>query len=323
MEQTTGLVIGKFYPFHHGHKFLIEYASEYVDQVTVIVCYKQTDTIPALYRVNWIKETHPSAIVLSVSCDHLVDDDSGAWADTVRNMIGVPDFVFTSEDYGDPFCVFLGSTHILVDKQRLHVPISATLIRSNPLAHFERLDPGARAYFAKRIAFVGAESTGTTTLAKTVAAKYHTPWVPEYGRLYAEGLVTKELSWFDDDFVHIAQTQNAIEDHMARQATGYLFIDTTSFATSVFQLKYLGHVTQEVLDISKDRKYDMYFVTYPDIPFEQDGTRDAVDDRMTMHQMFIDALERSGQRYIVVRGTLQQRIDVVSAYVDKGYYSNV
>ena len=34
----TGVVIGKFYPPHRGHKHLIDTAQAQADQVTVIVC---------------------------------------------------------------------------------------------------------------------------------------------------------------------------------------------------------------------------------------------------------------------------------------------
>ena len=38
----------------------------------------------------------------------------------------------------------------------------------------------------KRVAIVGAESTGKTTLATALAEHYRTAWVPEFGRLYTE-----------------------------------------------------------------------------------------------------------------------------------------
>jgi len=42
---STGLIIGKFYPPHLGHSYLIERAERDCKQVTVIVCYKETEAI--------------------------------------------------------------------------------------------------------------------------------------------------------------------------------------------------------------------------------------------------------------------------------------
>jgi len=48
----------------------------------------------------------------------------------------VPDVVFTSEDYGEAYARFMGAKHILVDKQRKTVTISARQIRSDPLKYW-------------------------------------------------------------------------------------------------------------------------------------------------------------------------------------------
>ncbi|MBV9849921.1 MAG: adenylyltransferase/cytidyltransferase family protein [Armatimonadetes bacterium] len=60
---SRGLVIGKFYPPHRGHKFLIETARAQVDHLTVIVCDRDTQTIPAERRAAWLREIHPDVDV--------------------------------------------------------------------------------------------------------------------------------------------------------------------------------------------------------------------------------------------------------------------
>lgn len=44
----------------------------------------------------------------------------------------------------------------------------------------EQLEPCVRAYFAKRVCIVGAESTGTTTVAQALAAHFRTNRVPGF-----------------------------------------------------------------------------------------------------------------------------------------------
>ena len=50
MKFGLGLVIGKFYPPHRGHKLLIDEAVVQSERAVVIVCGKPTDTIPGELR---------------------------------------------------------------------------------------------------------------------------------------------------------------------------------------------------------------------------------------------------------------------------------
>ena len=315
---SRGLVIGKFYPPHRGHKFLIDTARAHVDDLTVLVCDKGTETIPTVRRVAWLREIHPD-VVVRVIPDTVADDDSPGWARYTREFLGYPpDVVFTSEDYGDPYAHFLGCRHILVDKARTHVPCSGRTIRAAPLSHLEWLEPCVRAYFVKRIAVVGAESSGTTTLAGALAAHFHTLWVPEYGRAYAEEKMGRPgaLPWRSEEFVHIAQRQCALEDAAARQADRVLICDTPAFATSLWHERYLGALSPEVEAVAAPYRYDLYLLTDVDIPFVQDGTRDGEHIRHGMHRRFVEWLTGHGLPFTTLSGPLGDRLQTATRLVD-------
>jgi NadR type nicotinamide-nucleotide adenylyltransferase len=304
-----GIVIGKFYPPHKGHKHLIEAGLSQVDELTVIVCDKVGQTIPGDLRAKWLREMVPPAHVLVVP-DVLPEDDSKAWAAYTLRILGYrPDVVFTSEDYGSRYATFMGSQHVLVDKARQSVPISATQIRENPLAHWEYLDPCVRGYFAKRVCAVGAESTGTTTIAQSLAAHFQTTWVPEFGRLYYEGKMhAQEASlWRTDEFVFIAREQNRIEDELAKTCNKILICDTDAFATSLWHEYFLGFTSAEVDAVSHNRRYDLYLLTDADIPFVQDGTREGERKRLEMHHRFEEELQRRNKAYLLLSGSHEQR----------------
>ena len=132
--------------------------------------------------------------------------------------------VFSSEDYGETYARFLGCRHVMVDRERKNVAVSASAIWAAPLRHWEYLEPCVRAYFAKRISVVGAESTGTTTLARELGRHYQTVWVPEYGREYCEkmqaaGVDLWTYQWRSPEFAEIARKQQEMEDELAREAT--------------------------------------------------------------------------------------------------------
>jgi NadR type nicotinamide-nucleotide adenylyltransferase len=315
---TRGLIIGKFYPFHNGHRYLIETAFQYADSVTVLVGDGPRYKIDAATRCAWIQDVFPEAIVRSVP-EIVPDGDSLGWANYSREFLGyVPEMVFTSEDYGDPFAHYLGAQHILVDRARIQFPCSGTLIRADVLNHFEHLPPVVCAYFAKRIAVVGAESTGTTTLSRELAVHYDTVCVPEYGRLYWEGKVgvyTVSKTWDTREFVHIATAQGTLEDQLARSANRLVICDTDPLATALWHRRYLGHDAPILFETALARHYDLYILTGDEIPFVQDGTRDGEAIRHTMQSWFHETLTASGKPFLQVHGTREERLHTAIAAI--------
>lgn len=143
-----GVVIGKFYPPHRGHKFLIDAASARCRRVSVIVVFKAGQTIPGELRAAWLRAIHPRAEVQWVDQGDLPDRDPERWAEaTIGWLGGRPDAAFSSETYGEAWCRAMGCVNEVVDLGRHAVPISATQIRENPPAFLDFLEPPVRAYF--------------------------------------------------------------------------------------------------------------------------------------------------------------------------------
>lgn len=303
-----GLVIGKFYPFHAGHAYLTSVAREQSDQLTVIVCDRSDQSFTGAERAVWIREMFPD-IEVRVMRDIMDDDNSKRWAEYTINFLGyAPDRVFTSEDYGDAYARYLGAEHILVDRERHEVPISGTRIRENPYTSWQYLGASARAALVRRVALVGAESTGTTTLSRSLAEYFETVWVPEFGRLYSEGKLPSQTAWQSDEFVFIANTQNRVEDAYARLANKVLFCDTNAWATRLWHERYRGTLSAEVDQVAKGRRYDLVILTGDEIPFVDDGMRDGEYIRHTMQKRFQELLTTEDIPHLVVSGTPEERL---------------
>lgn len=310
-QYKRGLVVGKFYPPHSGHKYLIDTAKSMCEQLTVVLCWKQSEVIHANLRAQWLKRLHPGIDIKVIEDNKLADDDSEGWAKFTLDILGyAPDAVFTSEAYGDPYASFLGAIHVLVDRERVTVPISATKVRSNPMQYAPLIEPCVRAYFAWRVCVIGAESTGTTTLAKALAGHFKTVWVPEYGRAYSEGKLTgaNKSVWTSEEFEHIAAAQNSLENALAEASNGLVICDTNAFATGIWHERYMGCRSKKVEEIAKNCAADLYIVTGDEIPFVQDGTRDGEHIRHQMHKNIIKRLEEDNKPYILVKGSPEQRL---------------
>jgi len=313
----TAVVVGKFYPPHRGHKFLIDTAISQSEQVTVIVCDKKSDhTIPGEIRGDWLREIHPTARVLVID-DVYSDDNSAEWAQLTIGWLGqAPEAVFTSEDYGDTYAACMGARHIQVDKARAHVPCSGTAIRADPFACWEYMEPPVRAWFTKRICVLGAESTGTTTLAQALASALNTCWVPEYGREYSEAKMLRgEIDWTSEEFAHIARRQNELEDEAARKANKILICDTNAFATRLWHCRYMGFESPNVTNIAASHPPHLYLLTGDEIPFVQDGLRDGEHIRHEMHEWFKDALARQQIPWRLIQGSPEVRLRLATQFV--------
>lgn len=152
LKKDTGFVVGKFYPFHAGHALLVETALATAPNITVIVLRRPGETIPVEQRAAWIKENYPQVEIM-IKDNTLPDDDCALWAKTTLEWFGyIPEYVFSSEDWGDPYAHYMGNTHIPVDYERKKVPISGTKVRANPKKYLHFLKPNVRRYFEAKIA---------------------------------------------------------------------------------------------------------------------------------------------------------------------------
>lgn len=321
---TVALAVGKFLPPHAGHHHLVREAARHADRTVVAVVDGAGYPIPAADRAGWMAEEHPDADVVVVSdvCGHWDSCPPGCsqkWADHIRATVGAPDVVVSSEEYGEPFARLMGARHVMVDLERGRFPVSGTAVRSDPAANWGFLSPAVRAHYAVRVAVVGAESTGTTALARALAARHRTAWVREYGREHAlpKGM---DGDWSTGDFTVIARTQQEWEDASARQAevspslgVPLLFCDTDALATAVWHERYMGFRSPEVERVAASRRYALYVLTDCDIPFEQDGTRDGEHLREWMTDRFADALSEREEPWLKVSGSVDERMDVVDS----------
>lgn len=354
-----GLIIGKFYPPHRGHLHLIDSAVRSCDQVTVLVMAARRETIPLADRVAWLRDAVGRApgpdqvTVCGVACDAPVDYGSErVWDAQVAVMTaalhrdGRPpvDAVFSSEPYGAELAERFGAEHVAVDPARRAVPVSATAIRADLYGNWASLFPAARAGLVTRVVVLGAESTGTTTVAELLAAHYRarggafaaTPCVSEYGRDYtvikweaaraaarAAGgpePALDEIIWDAADFDMVGREQNRRENAAATAGAPLVVCDTDGFATHVWERRYLGPGARGLQPWAAGElpRHDLYLLTsHEGVPWHDDGLREGdLAVRAAMTGWFMQALTAEGHSWVLLTGTLAERVHTAIRSVD-------
>ncbi|GAA1878603.1 AAA family ATPase [Asanoa iriomotensis] len=333
MTFRHGLVVGKFYPPHAGHHALIEHAAARCAAVTVVVAPSSRESIPLDLRVAWLREAHaatPHVRFVGRYDDHPIDyADPEVWdahCTLFREAAGDVDIdaVVSSEEYGAELARRFGAANVPFDLDRAAFPVSGTAVRADPAGHWWALAPQVRAWFVRRVVVVGAESTGTTTVARDLAAHFGTTWVPEYGRELTErklaalgpGATIFSVTWERADFVEVAHRQEAAADHAARSSGPLLFCDTDARATAIWEERYLGQSSDEVRAAA--RWPDLYLLTdHVGVPFEQDGLRDGEHVREWMTGRFRDTLAGAPVPVVELTGSRADRLATAVAACDK------
>lgn len=157
-----------------------------------------------------------------------------------------------------------------------------------------------------RVAILGAESTGKSTLAPALAARFGTVWVPEYLREFVE---QHKRTPREDEQFFIATTQVAREEQAAPAACRFLICDTTPLMTAIYSRFYWGSAGEALDLLASRRAYDFTLVTAPDTPWVADGLqRESAEVRQTIHRMLLETLAQSATPFSLITGELPQRL---------------
>ncbi len=158
-----------------------------------------------------------------------------------------------------------------------------------------------------RICFHGAESTGKSVLAGQLGY----PWVPEYGRAYAEQHGT---DFTMADLLAIAAGQDAAIQAAATLQPEVLILDTDPLMTAAWAQMLFGEVPDELLGYPKA---ELYVEFAADVPWIEDETRlfGSSAERTRFAAIAHDMLVRAGVPFVAVAGDWEQRATLVRAAI--------
>ena len=317
--KSTGLTLGKYAPLHRGHQLVIETALAETDQVLILIynCPEITD-IPLNVRAAWIRDIYPKVEVIE------------AW-DGPKEVGNTPeikrmheDYIlktlagrrithfFSSEFYGEHMSQALGATNRLIDPNREMLPITGTLLRQNPYPYRQFIHPRVYRDLVTNVVFLGAPSSGKTTIAVRLAHEYSTVWMPEYGREYWDShQVDRRLTL--EQLAEIAEGHLAREDALLCEANRYLFTDTNALTTYIFSQYYHGEADERLAECANvaSTRYDLVFLCDVDIPYDDTWDRSGEGNRQIFQQRIVGDLAERKVPYFLLRGSLDNRVEYV------------
>lgn len=311
----TGFTLGKYAPFHKGHEYVIQTMLREMDEVVVMIYDTPVTPIPLQIRAGWIRKLYPQVTVIEAW-----DGPDGYSSERsfeilqenyILEMLGGRkiDAFYSSEFYGDHVSKALGATDRRVDEARQAVPVSGSAIRENPFANRQYISDVVYRDLIVKAVFVGAMSTGKSTLAEALAKRHRTTFAGEYGRDYwTEHQVDRRISLqaFDEIAIgHIAREEEAFLG-----ADKYCFVDTNAITTYMFALDYHGKAPELLtrLALENAARYDLFFLCEDDIPYDDTWDRSGDQKRQIFHKQIIADLKARRIPYIPLLGSLEERM---------------
>jgi NadR type nicotinamide-nucleotide adenylyltransferase len=188
-----------------------------------------------------------------------------------------------------------------------------------------------------KVAVIGPESTGKSTLCELLAQHYNTQWCPEFAR---EFLLTHGTDYSYDDLLYIAKGQLAMEDEYVQSLVGssesgvnssvqdselrtpnsrLLFIDTEMYVMKVWCEFVFGKCHRWILDQIIEKKYDLYLLCNTDLPWVKDELREYPDlkTRDQLYHIYKDIMINQSTPWVDINRDYDERLQKAINAVDQ------
>jgi NadR type nicotinamide-nucleotide adenylyltransferase len=311
-REGGALVLGRFYPPHLGHAFLLQTAEWSVKgPVTAYVFGRTEDRLSAADRSALVQALVTNAgsramsasdVSMPVSPEH--PDFWKAWAAWLRKhaLLTQVRALFASDPRAEEVARLLQLDFVLVDPERRAVPISATMIRKDPWTHWRYIHPGARPAFARSVVLLGPEGVGKTMLSKTLAKHYATTRAPES----IEEWVRKNQGQTPGprDFAELARGQRELLETARRGARKFFVADTDLLSLRLWKKRL--HGVDDASLVGPRDVGDLYLVL-DDAPWTGPAARDEPAARSRFVQECLGAVRALGRTPVLLSGPRESR----------------
>ena len=368
----VGITFGGYCPMHQGHLDLIMQAKKENDICYVIVC--GYDNEPRADEIGLTLNRRFSLVkqmfkddeqirVLQVNDTKLGIDESMSesnwdiWLSCVARQINNAEVILNTKGYinytwyvGEKSYVdalekrkydkftFAGWNIIdnVVYVERTINPISATMIRENPIKHWNKIAWAFRPYFSTNILITGTASEGKSTLTRDIATYFGIPYSEEYGRTYMEFYGKSDTDLTINDFQEflIEQRRDTKSKIESPGNCGVVISDTDNIVTLMYAQAYVednnidlteeDYKTLETLawNIKRGIQWDKIFLLPPKNKFVNDGCRymeqSSMEERTKNYNRLVNLLKQFGwwDKVEIINGDYLENFETVKTYIN-------
>ena len=359
----VGITFGGYCPMHQGHLDLIMQAKKENDICYVIVC--GYDNEPRADEIGLTLNRRFSLVkqmfkddeqirVLQVNDTKLGIDESmsesnwDVWLNYVRDItlsngrspvdfvtwyVGEESYVTSLNRYKDEWFRFISN---VVYVERTINPISATMIRENPIKYWNKIAWAFRPYFSTNILITGTASEGKSTLTRDIATYFGIPYSEEYGRTYMEFYGKSDTDLTINDFQEflIEQRRDTKAKIESPGNCGVVISDTDNMVTLMYAQAYVednnidlteeDYKTLETLawNIKRGIQWDKIFLLPPKNEFVDDGCRymeqSSMEERTKNYNRLVEVLKQFGwwDKVEVINGDFLENFETVKNYIN-------
>lgn len=355
---SVGIVFGSFAPLHQGHLDLIMRAKKENDGgCIVIVCGYDGDKgeplMPHNKRYRYVREFFADDDLVAVYA--INDTESGRaqypdgwaswmaefndiWKKAVKQplMGKVERFWYVGDlNYYLDLSQMWHETAILVDRTGEN-PISATIIRQNPIKYWDKITAPFRRIFSHNILITGTASEGKSTLVTDLGKYFNAPHSFEWAKDdYMKNSDISEWELDGTDFIAFLHGQYNLNKNLINSPAnhGVFFADTDSIVTRMYAEYYAKDkdfaLTQEEFEkvavvadeLAIKSRWDKIFLIAPHGIFMDDRTRYmghcGMNERQELFDILCEDIKRIGDwdKVTILTGDYYENFITIVNYV--------
>lgn len=352
----VGVVFGSFAPLHQGHLDLILRAKKENDGGCIVISCgldgdKGEPMMPHAKRYRYVREFFADDDLVAVysindtelgikaypeGWDGWMEEFEAIFAKAVDSDAPPKRVWYVGDKNYHDDLLARGESCVLVDRVASN-PICATMIRQNPIKHWDKITTPFRRVFSHNILICGTASEGKTTLTRDLGKYFNAPFSHEYARDYmAESCVA---DWELDvaDYMAFLQGQYNLNRSLINSPGnhGLFFADTDSMVTRMYAEYYAQDDTcaltpaefEEIAvmadGLTRKCRWDKIFLVAPHGVFVDDHTRymahSGMNERKELFEILCKNIQDSGNwdKVTILNGSYYENFMTVIQYVNE------
>lgn len=352
LSGQIGVVLGSFAPMHQGHLDLIMRAKKNNTGGCAIIVSgfsndKGGDNFPLERRYRYVRELFANDPLVAVFC---IDEDLIGIAEGVNRWdewlaafeIATCDFLidpiyrwYVGElDYHKEL-TSRGYFADYIDRQRNR--ISASMIRQNPILHWNKITGPFKREYSTNILITGTASEGKSTLVQDLGIYFSAPASHEWAKDYILDSCLVETELDARDYIAFIEGQYQLNQQLINSPgnKGIFFSDTDPIITEMYAHYYALDpdfsisiddfpTIQAAARLYASRaKWNKIFLLAPSDGFADDGVRymehSDIEIRNKMYLMLCEKIKECGDwdKVTILRGSYYDKFLTVKNYVEE------